>query len=59
MIIQPITWMGMPIESALKITSYTVKAGSVVNTNDVTLTINRYTDSSCAYDVEQFTKTFT
>lgn len=58
MLIQTYNWKGMTLETALKITSVYSCEWSEPNTFNVTLTINRYTDSSCQYDIEQFTKSF-
>jgi len=57
MITQSYTFKGIPLTSVLKITNYKV-IPKAENTNDIELTINRYTDSTCQYDIEQFTKTF-
>lgn len=59
MIIQPFTYLGRDWKSAIKITQTTVSDGSSENLYNVTLQINRYTDDSCQFDIEQFTKTFT
>lgn len=50
-IVHPITWKGISLPtSSLKITKIEMDP----NSNDRTLTINRYTDDTFTYDVEQF-----
>lgn len=56
-ILQPFTFKWIPLQSAVKITSWKV-IPKTANTNDIELVINRYTDSTCTYDIEQFTKMF-
>lgn len=58
MILQTYSWKWATWNSALKITWYSV-APKTDTTNDITIQINRYTDSTCEYDIEQFTKVFT
>jgi len=59
MIIQTYNHLGRDWDSAIKITSFKLcNCDTETETFDVELTINRYTDSTCAYDIEQFTKTF-
>lgn len=58
MLIQPFTWKGISLPAtAIKITSWRV-IPKTPTTNDIELIINRYTDNTCQYDVEQFTKMF-
>lgn len=58
MIIQPYTFKGIDLKTALKITGTTVTDGSSENLYNVTIQINRYTDDTCQFDIEQFIKTF-
>lgn len=58
MITQAFTWKGISLpETAVKITSWKV-IPKTPTTNDIELVINRYTDATCQYDIEQFTKVF-
>lgn len=59
MLIQSYVFKGMTLQTALKITGVNATAWSTEWTFNVAVQINRYTDSTCQYDIEQFTKTFT
>lgn len=59
MIIQTYNHLWRDWNSAIKVTSFKLcNCDTETETFDVELTINRYTDNTCAYDIEQFTKTF-
>jgi len=59
MIRQSYIFKGIPLQSAIKITGIIATQGSIEGTFNVTVQINRYTNDTCEYDIEQFSKTFT
>lgn len=57
MIIQNYTFKGIPLHSALRVTS-TTKTNNIDWTFNLNIIINRYTDEGCEYDIEQFSHSF-
>lgn len=58
MLIQKFIFKGIPLISALKVTGVTATQGSKNDLYNVKVEINRYTDDTMDYDIEQISKTF-
>lgn len=58
MLIQTYNWKGRDWDSAIKVTGVKANASACEGCFDIELTINRYTDDTCQFDIEQVTKVF-